>query len=70
MPDPASQRAQLPVQAAADDGADDYPVREYIGSMAKQLAMMARSDGDEGLAALLDAAVERAARPASGIRLD
>lgn len=38
----------------------DFPVREYIGAMARELARMARWDRDEGLAALLDAAGERA----------
>ena len=39
----------------------DFPVREYIGGMARELARMARWDRDEVLAALLDAAAERAA---------
>lgn len=38
----------------------EYPVREYIAGMARELAQMARWDGDEGLAALLEAAVIRA----------
>ncbi len=42
----------------------DFPVREYIGAMARELARMARWDRDEVLAALLDAAAERAARSA------
>ena len=40
--------------------AKEYPVREYIGSMARELAQMARWDGDEHLARLLDDAGERA----------
>ena len=39
----------------------DFPVREYIGSMALELAEMARRDGDEALAVLLEAAGQRAA---------
>ncbi|MGQ2992001.1 MAG: hypothetical protein ACT6RD_05755 [Brevundimonas sp.] len=38
----------------------DYPVREYIAGMARELAQMARWDGDEGLAALLEAVEARA----------
>ena len=61
MPEPASQDAISPDTAVGDIGAADYPVREYIGSMAGQLAMMARWDGDEVLAGLLEAVVFRAA---------
>ncbi len=39
----------------------DFPVREYIGAMARELARLARWDRDEVLAALLEAAGERAA---------
>lgn len=44
----------------------EYPVREYIGAMAQELAQMARWDGDDALGALLDAVADRAgeARPA------
>ncbi|CAN5327280.1 hypothetical protein BH10PSE1_BH10PSE1_01640 [soil metagenome] len=44
---------------------EDYPVREYIAGMALELAQMARWDGDDVLATLLEAAVTRAesARP-------
>ena len=35
----------------------DFPVREYIGAMAHELAQMARWDGDEPLGCLLDAVV-------------
>lgn len=38
-------------------------VREYVGAMARELASMARWDGDEALATLLDAAAEVADRP-------
>lgn len=43
-------------------GVRDYPVREYVGAMAVELAQMARWDGDEQLALLLDAAAEAASR--------
>ena len=38
----------------------EYPVREYIAGMARELAQMARWDGDEGLAVLLEAVETRA----------
>ena len=41
----------------------DYPMREYIGGMSRELAEMARRDGDEMLAVQLERASERAARP-------
>ncbi len=41
-------------------GARDYPVREYIAAMARELSQMARWDGDEGLAVLLEAVEARA----------
>jgi hypothetical protein len=41
----------------------DYPVREYIGGMCMELAQMARWDGDERLAVLLEAAAGRAHEP-------
>lgn len=41
-------------------GPEDYPVREYIAGMARELAQMARWDEDEVLAGLLEAAVLRA----------
>ncbi|HEX8469713.1 MAG TPA: hypothetical protein VF633_01250 [Brevundimonas sp.] len=39
----------------------EYPVREYIGGMTRELARMAREDGDEVLAVQLERASERAA---------
>lgn len=42
----------------------DYPVREYIGSMAVELAQMARWDGDETLGCALDVVARLAAEPA------
>jgi len=41
-------------------GKPDYPVREYIAGMTVELARMARWDGDEVLAGLLEAATLRA----------
>lgn len=45
----------------AEAGPPEFPVREYIGAMAMELAQMARFDGDEPLAVILDAAADRAA---------
>ena len=42
----------------------DYPVREYVTSMARELARMARWDGDEALAGALEAASTMASGPA------
>lgn len=42
---------------------DEHPVREYIGTMAGQLARMAREDGDGELAMLLEISARMAARP-------
>lgn len=42
---------------------EDYPVREYIGAMAGELAQMARWDGDEALGRALDVATRLAAGP-------
>lgn len=39
----------------------EYPVREYIGAMAVELAQMARWDGDEALVRILDSAAALAA---------
>ncbi len=46
-------------------GAQDYPVRDYVAAMAGELARMARWDGDERLACLLEAAADLASRPCS-----
>ena len=47
-----------------DDGGGvstrEYPVREFIGARALELAQMARWVGETGLAALLDAVADRA----------
>jgi len=44
------------------DELPDFPVREYIGAMAHELAQMARWDGDEPLGCLLDAVALHAAQ--------
>lgn len=38
----------------------DYPVREYVAAVATELAGMARGDGDEKLACVLDVAADLA----------
>lgn len=43
----------------------DYPVREYVSSMASELARMARWDGDEQLARALEGAADMASRHAT-----
>jgi len=50
-------------RAGHDDQPAEFPVREYIGAMALELAQMARFDGDEALARLLDAAATLAGEP-------
>lgn len=40
----------------------DHPVREYIGSIAAELAQMARADGAEALGDLLEAAARQSVR--------
>ena len=46
---------------ARTDEVPEYPVREYIGAMALELAQMARWASDEPLAQLLDSAAALAA---------
>lgn len=41
----------------------DYPVREYVAAMAAELAGMARWDGDQKLANLLERAADLARHP-------
>ena len=48
---------------AAVDRLKDYPVREYVAALARELATLARFDGDEALGKLLDGAAEAAERP-------
>ncbi len=63
MPNPhhATTHQASPRSSEAETRAPDFPVREYIGAMALELAQMARFDGDEPLAVMLDAAAGRAA---------
>ncbi len=46
--------------ATVEEAAAEFPVREYIGAMALELAQMARWDGDEALARLLESAASLA----------
>jgi hypothetical protein len=55
--------ATLQPDAADRQAALDYPMREYIGGMSRELAQMARRDGDEMLAVQLERASDRAALP-------
>lgn len=63
IPVPVSQpTVHMSRSPAPETGRWEYPVREYIGSMAGELARMARADGAESLGDLLDAAAEQAWR--------
>ena len=53
----------VPIRTPHEEPAADFPVREYIGAMALELAQMARWDGDEALARLLDASAHLAGEP-------
>ena len=57
------QATSLPSTAGPERTTREYPVREYIGSMAQELAEMARWDGDEVLAELLETVAVRADAP-------
>lgn len=59
-----NKTAQRRRKAASPD-LTDYPVREYVAAMATELAGMARWDGDERLAGLLESAADLARRTAS-----
>ncbi len=48
----------------------EFPVREYIGAMSMELAQMARWDGDDALARILDAAAAMAAETLKRHHLD
>jgi hypothetical protein len=52
------------VARSGHDRLKDFPVREYVSAMARELAHMARGEGDEALAGVLDSAADMAARPA------
>ncbi len=66
MPHPVPNDATSQRGRRIEKSKPEYPVREYIGAMAQELAQMARWDGDDALGALLDAVANRAgeARPA------
>lgn len=49
--------------ATRRERSSDYPVHDYIAAMTRELAQMARWDGDPQLAKALDLASEIAARP-------
>ncbi|MGV3578872.1 hypothetical protein [Brevundimonas sp.] len=51
------------IKATQEQSATDFPVREYIGAMSRELAQMARWDGDEPLARLLESASALAEEP-------
>jgi hypothetical protein len=53
----------IPITSATDEVVPEFPVREYIGAMALELAQMARWDGDEALARLLESAATLAGEP-------
>lgn len=58
---------QTLIQTCADRSAPrgaDRPVREYVAAMARELAQMARWEGDETLGKLLDGVAEVAERSA------
>jgi hypothetical protein len=56
---PISSTTGYPAHATEPERRE-FPVREYIGAMATELAQMARWDGDEVLGQLLDSAAARA----------
>lgn len=58
-----SLRHRFTSNAINHSDADAYPLREYVASMAKQLAELARSDGDRSLAEVLDQAAKMAREP-------
>jgi hypothetical protein len=61
-PDAGADPRPSPKSPETDAG-PDRAVREYIGSLSRELAGMARSDGDETLAGLLEAATLWAGTP-------
>ena len=66
MPGEAQQeieRAAAPEPRRDASRLEDYPVREYISAMTHELAQMARWDGDEQLACVLEAAAVLAQSP-------
>jgi hypothetical protein len=63
MPSPQLQDAAPGRERSAARPPAEYPVREYIAGMSHELAQMARWDGDEVLAGLLEVATKRAEGP-------
>ena len=59
----APPSASSPSRAAGKRRAPRNPVREYVGDLAGQLAMLARAAGDEALAQTLQEAMDLAMRP-------
>lgn len=49
--------------STSKDSKTEFPAREYIAAMSLELAQMARWEGDEALARLLDAASGLAGEP-------
>ncbi len=49
-----------PIKAAQYDKGEAFPLREYVSAMALELAQMARCDGDEALARILESAATMA----------
>ncbi len=49
--------------ARSDIEAAAFPMREYIGAMALEMARMARDEGDARLAELLEQVAQAAGRP-------
>lgn len=58
--EPLERRRDRPSSPGRTAAQIEYPVREYVAAMSRELAQMARWDGDETLAVLLEAAAERA----------
>lgn len=63
MPQATSANASHSTPRSSGVSAEDYPVREYIGAMAAEMAQMARWDGDEALGDALDTVVRLASEP-------
>ena len=67
-PDVPNEVRQTTVGLREPSQTEEHPVLEYIGALAEQLAQMARREGEEPLARLLETAVAMAARPDGGAR--
>ena len=66
MPLQACETLSADASPQSDPTMLEYPMREYIGGMTRELARMAREDGDEMLAVQLERASDRAALPGPG----